>query len=81
MEGALDVLKSSICGSRRCWIAAITGQETIPRILEHLGLQEPGAVPRPRRGRPRSSSWRGRGPEGKTVLPARLSSAQTPFLQ
>ena len=47
---AIDVLKCHVCGSRRRWIAAITEQEAITKILEHLGLQS--ALPSPAPARP-----------------------------
>ncbi|MCB9915598.1 MAG: transposase [Planctomycetes bacterium] len=44
---AVDVLKCARCGSRRRWIAAITQQETIVRILERLALESVAPPPAP----------------------------------
>lgn len=48
----LDVLECSKCGSRRRWIAAITGREAIAKILEHLKLPSVAPVPSPPRAPP-----------------------------
>jgi hypothetical protein len=65
MERSVDVLKCSICGSRRRWIAAHfsiaeAGGETIVRILEHLGLESVAAAAAPPRAPPqRELAWEG----------------------
>ncbi len=48
----LDVLKCSNCGSKRRWIAAITGREAIVKILEHLDLPSVAPMPSPARAPP-----------------------------
>ncbi len=47
---AADVLKCPVCRSRRRWIAAITEEDVIVKILEHLGLKS--ALPTPAPARP-----------------------------
>jgi hypothetical protein len=60
MERAVDVLKCSLCGSRRRLVAAITSRETIVRILEQLGLESVAAAPTPPRAPPQVElAWKG----------------------
>ena len=57
---AVDVLKCSVCGSRRRWIAAITEPDAIRRILEHLGLESVAPAPAPARAPPQLElAWEG----------------------